>query len=263
VIAPDRRILRVRDPFLSWFSALEARHRANLTFAEVRHALQALSSLYVERRHRIGGDAFRGKGKRAAFCLYYGALHYLLVRQIVRALGAAQPPLEWILDLGCGTGVGAAAWAGEATRVPRLHGVEAQAWAAEEARWTWRALGLKGRVAQGDLRSAAFPGGRGAILLAFALNELDRDDLERLRARILSAGGRGLRVLVVEPLSRRVSPWWEEWARAFEAEGGRRDEWRFPSALPESVALLGRAAGLDPRLTGRSLYLPSRLTPDR
>ena len=252
----------VADPFPSWLKALEARHRANLTFAEIRHALQALSSLYVERRHRIGADAFRGRGKRAAFCLYYGALHYLLVRQIVAALGAAEPSPEWILDLGCGTGVGGAAWAEVSGRPPRLHGVEAQGWAAEEARWTMRAFGLRGRVEQGDLRRVALPGGRGAVLLAFTLNELDEKDLEPLLARIV-ATRRNARVLVVEPLARRVSPWWDEWARVFLAEGGRQDEWRFSSALPESVALLGRAAGLDPRLGGRSLYLPGRLGADR
>jgi hypothetical protein len=246
----------VADPFSSWLSALEARHRANLTFAEIRHALQALSSLYVERRHRIGGDAFRGRGKRAAFCLYYGALHYLLVREIVAALGAADRSLESILDLGCGTGVGGAAWAAVAVRPPRLHGVEAQGWAAEEARWTWHALGLRGRVQQGDLRKAPFPAGKGAVLLAFTLNELDGDDLEPLLARLVAAARRNTRVLVVEPLARRVSPWWDEWTRAFRAEGGRQDEWRFPSPLPEPVAHLGRAAGLDPRLSGRSLYLP-------
>jgi len=46
------------DPFPAYYAALEARHRAELTFAEVRRALQALSSLYVERREGIAA----GKG---------------------------------------------------------------------------------------------------------------------------------------------------------------------------------------------------------
>ena len=245
------------DPLPAWLAALEARHRADLTFPEIRRALQALSSLYVERRHRLAGDAFRGRGKRAAFCLYYGAIHYLLIRRIVAALGAGQPAPDWILDLGCGTGVAGAAWAGEANGSPRLEGVDGQAWAVEEARWTWKTLGLRGRVSQGDLRRAGFPGGRGALVLAFTLNELETSDRERLRGRILENAGR-LRVLVVEPLSRRVSPWWDDWAQAFRAKGGRQDDWRFPSALPEAVDRLGRAAGLDPQLAGRSLYVPAR-----
>jgi hypothetical protein len=41
-----------------------------------------------------------------------------------------------------------------------------------------------------------------------------------------------------------------------EQAGGRADEWRFPATLPESVARLGRAAGLDYReLTARSLWI--------
>ena len=41
------------DPFGSFHEALERRHLAELTFPEVRRALQALSSLYVERRERM------------------------------------------------------------------------------------------------------------------------------------------------------------------------------------------------------------------
>ena len=73
------------DPFPAWVEALQRRHRQTLTFAEVRKGLQALSSLYVERRQKIaGGAALEGAGKRAAFALYYGPAHFLLVRAIVR-----------------------------------------------------------------------------------------------------------------------------------------------------------------------------------
>jgi hypothetical protein len=91
---------------------------------------------------------------------------------------------------------------------------------------------------------------------AFTVNELDEGSRARLLPRLLDAGTRGSTVLVVEPLSRRVSPWWPEWVQAVAAAGGREDEWRFPAELPETVALLGRASGLDNReLTGRSLAL--------
>jgi hypothetical protein len=63
-------------------------------------------------------------------------------------------------------------------------------------------------------------------------------------------------VLVVEPIARRVNPWWPEWAEAVRGGGGREDEWRFRPRLPDRLALLGKAAGLDSReLTGRSLAL--------
>jgi hypothetical protein len=67
-----------------------------------------------------------------------------------------------------------------------------------------------------------------------------------------------VRVLVVEPLARRALTWWDEWAAAFLTAGGRQDEWRFEGMLPEDVADLGRAAGLDTRtLGGRSLFVPA------
>ena len=54
---------RVSDPFPAWFESLEARHRESLTFAEIRKGLQALSSLYVERREKLGkGAALEGAG---------------------------------------------------------------------------------------------------------------------------------------------------------------------------------------------------------
>ena len=60
-------------------------------------------------------------------------------------------------------------------------------------------------------------------------------------------------------LARRLAPWWDGWERGFTAAGGRADLWRLDEPLPETVALLGRAAGLDPSaLGGRSLFLPAR-----
>src|SRR5215210_6798605 len=78
------------ERFQRWIAALEARHLADLTFPEVSRALRALSSAYVERRQRLAeGAALAGAGKRAAFALFYGPLHYLLIREIVQALSGA------------------------------------------------------------------------------------------------------------------------------------------------------------------------------
>ncbi|HMC56134.1 MAG TPA: hypothetical protein VKH19_13220, partial [Gemmatimonadaceae bacterium] len=66
--------------FIRWIAALEARHLAALTFSQVSRALRALSSTYVERRQKLaGGAALSGAGKRAAFALFYGPLHHMLV----------------------------------------------------------------------------------------------------------------------------------------------------------------------------------------
>src|SRR5919197_2916834 len=95
-----------------WLAALEERHLANLTRSELTRALRALSSAYVERRRRLAeGAALEGAGKRAAFALFYGPLHYLLVRAIVRALPeAAAGKAATLVDLGSGTGAAGAAW---------------------------------------------------------------------------------------------------------------------------------------------------------
>ena len=243
------------DPFSAWVEALQRRHREALTFAEVRKGLQALSSLYVERRQKIaGGAALEGNGKRAAFALYYGPAHFLLVRAIVRALGAASAPVRTVVDLGCGTGAAGAAWALETGAA--VEGVDRSGWAASEARWTLARLRLRGTAKQGDLATAVLPAPPAAIVSAFTVNELEEAARARLLAAVRDAHTRGVRVLIVEPLARRALTWWDEWAAVFVAAGGRQDEWRFEAALPASVAELGRAAGLDPRtLGGRSLFV--------
>src|SRR5258708_12196032 len=74
-------------PIEGWLAALEARHLASLTRPELTRALRALSSCYVERRERLtSGAALEGAGKRAAFALFYGPLHFLTVTALVRAL---------------------------------------------------------------------------------------------------------------------------------------------------------------------------------
>jgi hypothetical protein len=236
-------------------AALEARHLARLTFPEVRRALVALSSLYVERRGRLGaGAALEGDGKRAAFALYYGPLHFLLVREIVRGLGPALEAPRHILDLGCGIGTSGAAWALEKAPPAPVEGVDVSGWAVAETRWTLRLLGIPGGATRGDAATAGRVDSRCGLIAAFTANELADPARERLLARMLEAAAAGAPVLVVEPISRRVSPWWPAWRAAFSAAGGREDEWRFRPRLPPSLALLAKAAGLDAReLTGRSL----------
>jgi protein-L-isoaspartate O-methyltransferase len=243
--------------FDAWMAALEERHMADLRTRELTRALRAVSSAYVERRaaRRAVLDT---AGKRAAFALYYAPLHYLAVRHVVEALGAADPPPARILDVGCGTGAASAAWACAAAGGPAVTGFDRHPWAAAEARWTWRTLGLQGRarVAQAE-RHALRAGAGWGVVAAWVLNEMDEQPRAALEDALLDAAGRGARVLIVEPIARRLTPWWAATAGRVRALGGREDDWKFPVELPGMLRLLDTAAGLDHRrLTCRSLYLP-------
>lgn len=240
----------------SWLQSLEERHLADLTLSETARALRALSSCYVERRARlVRGGALDSAGKRAAFALFYAPLHFLVTREIVRALGGSRR-IARLLDLGCGTGPAGAAWGIECGGTT-IHGVDRHPWAVAEANWTYRALTLNGHASRGDVDNVAVRGGPAhAIVAAYTVNELPDTTRDALLPRLVDAHSRGARVLIVEPIARRMAGWWSQWERTFTAAGGRADEWRFAVPLPDRQRQLGRAAGLDPReLTARSLFL--------
>jgi SAM-dependent methyltransferase len=241
-------------PLAAWVSDLETRYLADLTFSEVTRALRALSSAYVERRSRLReGAALSGTGKRAAFALFYGPLHFLLVRHIAQALAGASR-FNRVLDLGCGTGAAGAAWAATVGRHVEIDASDRHPWAVDEARRTYQQFGVRARVRVQDLARTPLPA-RSVALLAFAVNELPPEVRDRLLPRLLAhapAGG----ILVVEPLAGFVAPWWGDWQRAFESAGGVAREWRVRANLPPIVAKLDRAAGMNHReITGRSLWL--------
>ena len=74
----------------AWLEALDRRHLADFTLSEVARALRALSSCYVERRSKLAtGGALSSAGKRAAFALFYGPQHFLVVQKIVDSLKVA------------------------------------------------------------------------------------------------------------------------------------------------------------------------------
>ena len=256
----------------TFFQELEQRHLADLRFSDVTRALRALSSAYVERRETALADrkALDGAGKRAAFALYYGPIHFLLVQHIVRELGAA-PERGTVVDLGCGTGVAGAAVATSATastfaygasadkKAVALHvlGIDTHPWALDEARFTYKAFGIRADVRRGHAARTRFPADTSFIVAAFVVNELN--DAERgalIRHLKVAATSAAASVLIIEPISQRISPWWEEWANAFREMGGRADEWRVQVEMPPIVKRLSKAAGLRPEvLTARSLFV--------
>jgi hypothetical protein len=252
--------------FNRWLAALEARHLRDLTFSEVARALRALSSIYVERRRQLAcGGALTGRGKRAAFALFYGPIHHLIVRSVVEGLSKAAEPRATILDLGCGTGAAGAAWAAACAGPPAVLGVDRHPWALSEASRTYDEFGLAARVRRVDLSEFSLPPQPLSLLAAFTLNELTDSARDALLAQALNRARRRDRgerphernqLLVVEPVAGFVAPWWDRWKEAVVSAGGRSDEWRFRVDLPPLVAKLDRAAGLDHRvLTARSLWL--------
>ena len=170
-----------------WLGALEARHLASLTPSEAARALRALSSCYVERRARLAaGGALDSAGKRAAFALFYAPLHFLVTREVVRAVNAA-PGIFALTDLGCGTGAAGAAWALECAACD-VTGADRNAWATAEAQWTYRTLGLRGRAFKADIDGMRLSAGAGrAILAAYSVNELP----DPVRAALLPRLARG------------------------------------------------------------------------
>src|SRR5262245_35922123 len=161
------------DTITTWLDALERRHLGSLTFQEVRRSVQALSAIYVEQRGRIdSGAVLNGAGKRAAFAMFYAPLHFLVVREIVKAFGAHQQMPKTILDFGCGTGSAGAAWALECDPHANLIGVDRNGWVLQECQWTYQTLGLRGTTRALDVRTMTPPANT-AIIAAFTINELD------------------------------------------------------------------------------------------
>ncbi len=239
-----------------WIAALQTRHRGAFTNPEFLKAVRALSARYVERRGSLPDRSpLDSAAKRAAFAAFYGPLHFLTVARIVDALGARTRDIDVIGDLGCGTGVTSAAWAVASPTPPRIVGFDVHTWALDEAAWTWRTLRLDGRIRRSDVLRARLDDVQ-AVVAGWSVNELDHQARTQLLARMLDASSRGACVLVVEPIGRRATPWWPDWSAAFEAAGGRSDEWRFADALPPVLADLHEAAGFRrDALSAKSLWL--------
>lgn len=247
-------------------TALEARHLADLRVPEITRALRALSSAYVERRHGTSpssNDArqkVRGTldsaGKRAAFALFYAPLHFIAVARAVVALGAHRPGPTSIIDLGCGTGAAGAAWSLSSPSAPAVLGIDRHPWAVDEARWTYAQFGIRGRTRVGDVVRLTDARAGSGIVAAYVLNELADSARVRVEAALAAAAGRGARVLIVEPIARAITPWWDTTAARVVAMGGRADEWRWPIDLPPLVRLLDKSAGLDHRVIAiRTLFV--------
>ena len=244
------------DGIDGWLLDLERRHASDLTFSEISRSLRVLSATYVERRARLAeGIALTGRGKRAAFAMFYGPVHFVLIRGILSQLPGAADSRFPILDLGCGTGSAGLAWAAAGSAGREVIGVDVNAWALAEAAAAYRHFGVNGRTIRASLTDLKWPRGQCAVVAAFAINELADQARATILPVVLARMAAGDQVLIIEPLAKGVAPWWGAWRREFEACGGRADEWRIRAPLPPQVVRLGRAAGVHhDELRGRSLW---------
>lgn len=202
---------------------------------------------YVERRENGGLQrALEGRGKRAAFALYYGATHFLATQALVRefALGFQGPAPARILDLGCGTGVCGAAWALMSRVPPRIVGADRSSFALHEARWTYGRLRLQAETRRSITETLlAIPRPEG-IVAGWAFNEMDDAMRDLIAERIVPWVAKGSRLLVIEPVSGRVAPWWDQWTARFPPPQTAVTGRKIPLDLPPQIALLAKSAGL-------------------
>jgi SAM-dependent methyltransferase len=249
----------LRERFDAWLADAIARHGAGLEFREIRKGVQALQALYVERRAggNLAARALEGRGKRAALATYHAPLHFLVVHQLLADLAPERlGGVRRVVDLGCGTGAAGAAAAvslgpptGSST--PRVLAIDRSGFALDEARRTCGAFGLGVRCVRGRLPCALPSAEAGDLwVLGWATNELD----EVAREALLAALGRALasspRLLLLEPLAGTATPWWRAWAEALAPLGVEEPRFKVRLALPEWIARLDRAAGLDHRVLG-------------
>lgn len=243
--------------------AAHTRWASDLTFRELRRGVQAVSDLYVHKRktHALSDRAADGRGKRAAFIVYYGGLHLILLQAWTAERPA--PAAERVWDLGCGPGVVGATIA-RWSDARALEASDRLGSHLEVAAWTARRLKVKART-----RKAALPGvvrqlrGPGILCLGWVLNELSDPHREATVAALLGRLRAGAGLVVFSPLSLRASPWWPQLVRQVRSVRPEVDvdEFRIQADRPPLIADLDRASRLDHSSLGaRSLYVPPALS---
>jgi hypothetical protein len=246
---PDPALARRVD---AWIAGAVER-AAPLTLRDVRKGVQSVSAVYVEDRSRgaLAARAEGGPARRAALATYYAPLHFLTARHAAGEHAAALGDVDEILDLGCGTGAAGAGAAVALGADARVLGIDRSGWALGEARHTYAAFGLRARTRRAPLPGALPALGRGRlVVMGWMANELVPEAREALVERLERGLARGARLLWLEPLSGRVSPWWDAMATRLTRLGVMAAWSRTRPERPDWVARLDAASGLDHREIG-------------
>lgn len=244
-----------RAVFEQWVEGVSARALESLTFAEIRKGVQALSSLYVERRRggRIAERSVEGRGKRAAFASYYAPLHFLTAVGVLRETGGDfLDGVSRVHDLGCGTGAAGAAVVAIMPQRLEVRALDRSGWALKEAAHSYAAFGAPARVKRGVL-PRDLPRSTGAgdlLLLGWLVNELADAQRDALLSALLERVEGGAKLLLLEPLSGAISPWWKQWLPRFEAAGIAAGQSKWEIERPDWVVRMDRASLLNHRSVG-------------
>lgn len=255
----------LRAHFDAWLADSVTRHSLELEFREIRKGVQAVSSLYVERREGVdlGARALEGRGKRAALATFFGPLHFLTVHHLLLEVGPARlGAVRRVLDLGCGTGAAGAAAAatlatiGAVAEPPSVVGLDRSGYVLAEARRTYAHFGLAAQTLRGQLPAAIPKAGAGDLLVfGWSVNELGDRARRELWETVVRALADGARLLLLEPLAGPASPWWRAWAEGLSRLGVDEPRHKFQLALPDWIARLDKAARLDHRTLGARVLL--------
>jgi hypothetical protein len=122
-------------------------------------------------------------------------------------------------------------------------------------------LALTGKATRGDmvthlesLHSSRRDVTKLGLVCGWSLNELIPDKRQRAIDLLFEVAARGATAVVIEPIARRLVPWWDDFAHRAQSAGAVSQEWRFELAFPPALAELDEAAGFDREaLTARSV----------
>jgi hypothetical protein len=233
----------------AWLNARITQAERELSFREIRKGVQAIQADYLGRLkgRTLGGRAMEGRAKRAAFATFYAAIHHATVYGWLQTepLGSL-PRFQALHDLGCGTGAVGAAVARSLETRPELRGLDQHPWAVSEARDCYRLFGLRGGARRGTLPGGLPRIGAGELIVAgWSFNELDDRARESLIDPLKRSLGRGAGLLLFEPISEKICPWWSSWVRALQSQGAQEHRVKFAWDRPEWIRRMDRAAKMN------------------